>query len=136
MDLDSEIKKVQKFMSDMRAIFPGGAAGLKSAAAKARSGEVEVPADAMLDAPRPSAVPGGIGSLIERIEAMEALGQRVEALLPAIEKAVSDFEDIVKVVEQLSSAVTALQQAQGVPAVDPNAPTGAASADPSAQGSG
>jgi hypothetical protein len=125
MDLDGSLKKIHAFMADMHAIFPGGAAGLKSAAAKSRNGEEF---RALGDPP-----PEGP---IDRIEEVIALGERLEALLPAVEKAIADVQDIAKTVGELSAAVSALQNVPPTesPPVDPNAPMG--SHDPSAQGSG
>jgi hypothetical protein len=115
MDLDAELKKIKNFMNDVHTQFPGGADGLKAAAAAARDGEP------MSDS---IGTMGGApawfqGDVVERVM---RLGARLESLLPEIEEAIGTAKNLVEEVATLAEAVAALQQAQGAPVSVTGAP--------------
>lgn len=153
MDLDAEVKKIRSFIGDMHALFPGGAEGLKDAAARVRAGEPMRQPDGQ-DAP--AALPD---DLMGRVEEALALGDRMNAMMPQLENAIETMRDIADHVTELANAVSELQKAADTPkdavvgatethgatarpgAADPAARQEAAPAapetqDPSAQGSG
>ncbi len=111
MDLDASIKKIQTFMNDFHAIFPGGAAGLKEHAAAARAG-ADVP---FVPTPVPTAPTasdtGEISELIEQMKDAIAIGEELRAAWPQIEALAGEIPMIRAQLNDLMGSVAALQSA-------------------------